>query len=83
MRAWAELAWRLLFGAAALVACNYRDVAWRVHGLMVNTGGVSRLLTPAILRATSGFLAARVRGGSAQPVEPGDHRTCCDAMQYH
>ncbi|MGW6353518.1 hypothetical protein [Streptomyces sp. NPDC055080] len=58
MSAWAELAWRLVFGAAALVvAFNYRDVAWRVHNFMANTVGVSRILTPAIVRATLGFLA--------------------------
>ena len=58
MSAWAELGWRLIFGAAALmVAFNYRDVAWRVHGFMANRAGVSRLLTPAIVRAAFGFLA--------------------------
>ncbi|MFF5279656.1 hypothetical protein ACWD9K_37600 [Streptomyces sp. 900116325] len=58
MSVWAELGWRLIFGAASLaVAFNYRDVAWRVHSFMANTVGVSRFLTPATVRATFGFLA--------------------------
>ncbi|MFD7233310.1 hypothetical protein [Streptomyces sp. NPDC059881] len=58
MSAWAELGWRLVFGAATLlVAFNYRDVAWRIHGLMANAVGINRLLTPAMVRFTCGVLA--------------------------
>ncbi|MGW0644714.1 hypothetical protein [Streptomyces badius] len=48
----------MIFGAATLmVAFNYRDVAWRIHGFMANTVGVNRLLTPAMVRFTCGVLA--------------------------
>lgn len=58
MSAWPEVGWRLVFGIAALVVTfNYRDVASRVHGFMAQTVGVSRLLTPATVRGTCGFLA--------------------------
>ncbi len=59
MSAWAELGRDLVFGAATLmVAFNYRDVAWRIHGFAANTVGGSRLLTPATVRVTCGVLAA-------------------------
>ncbi|MFC8868028.1 hypothetical protein ACFUAC_10290 [Streptomyces sp. NPDC057148] len=58
MSAWAELGWGLVFGGATLlVAFNYRDVAWRIHGFMANTMGINRLLTPAMVRVTCGVLA--------------------------
>lgn len=58
MAAWAELGWRLVFGAAMLVvAFDHRDVAWRIHGFMSNTVGVNRLLTPTTVRFVCGFLA--------------------------
>ncbi|MFD7382991.1 hypothetical protein [Streptomyces anulatus] len=48
----------MVFGAATLmVAFNYRDVAWRIHGFMANTVGVNRLLTPAMVRFACGVLA--------------------------
>ncbi|MFD0039282.1 MULTISPECIES: hypothetical protein [Streptomyces] len=54
---WAEVGWGVVFGAATLmVAFNYRDVAWRIHGFMANTVGVNRLLTPAMVRFTCGVL---------------------------
>jgi hypothetical protein len=38
MSGWAGLGWNLVFGAATLlVAFNYRDAAWRIHGFMANT----------------------------------------------
>lgn len=59
MNAWAELVWGLLLGAAMLmVAFNYRDVAWWIHGFMSNTVGVSRLLTPTAVRFVCGVLAS-------------------------
>lgn len=58
MSGWAGLGWGLALGAATLlVAFNYRDVAWRIHGFMVNTVGINRLLTPAMVRFTCGVLA--------------------------
>ncbi|MFH9264870.1 hypothetical protein ACH4KN_11500 [Streptomyces sp. NPDC017546] len=57
MNAWAEVGRGVVLGAAALmVAFNYRDVAWRIHGFMANTVGISRLLTPAVVRFTCGAL---------------------------
>ncbi|AQU66195.1 hypothetical protein BBN63_07950 [Streptomyces niveus] len=48
----------MVFGAATLmVAFNWRDVAWRIHGSMANTLGINRLLTPAMVRFTCGVLA--------------------------
>ncbi|MFF2641799.1 hypothetical protein ACFVUB_18360 [Streptomyces niveus] len=48
----------MAFGAATLmVAFNYRDVAWRIHGFMANTVGANGLLTPAMVRFTCGVLA--------------------------
>lgn len=59
MDAWAGLGWDLVVGAAMLmVAFNYRDVAWRIHGFMANTVGINRLLTPAMVRFVCGVLAA-------------------------
>lgn len=59
MTAWAELGWGLVFGAAMLVvAFNYRDVAWRIHGFISNAVGVNRLLTPTVVRFVCGVLAA-------------------------
>ncbi|MEU6934810.1 hypothetical protein AB0A05_37585 [Streptomyces sp. NPDC046374] len=40
-----------------VVAFNYRDVAWRIHGFMSNTVGVNRLLTPTTVRFVCGALA--------------------------
>ncbi|UYQ63073.1 hypothetical protein [Streptomyces peucetius] len=58
MSSWAGPGWDLVFAAAALaVACNYRDVAWRIHGFMANRVGVNRLLTPMMVRVTFGLLA--------------------------
>ncbi|WP_407110615.1 hypothetical protein ACE1N8_34595 (plasmid) [Streptomyces sp. DSM 116494] len=58
MTVWAELGWGLVFGAAMLVvAFNYRDVAWRIHGFMSNTVGANRLLTPTMVRFVCGVLA--------------------------
>lgn len=58
MSGWAGLGWGLAFGAATLlVAFNYRDVAWRIHGFMANRVGINRLLTPALVRFTCGVLA--------------------------
>ncbi|MEV8427055.1 hypothetical protein [Streptomyces niveus] len=58
MNAWSEVGWGVVFGAATLmVAFNYRDVAWRIHGFMANTVGINRLLTPAMVRFTCGVLA--------------------------
>lgn len=58
MTAWAEPGWGLVCGAAMLVvASNYRDIAWRIHGFMSNTVGVNRLLTPAVIRVVCGVLA--------------------------
>ncbi|MFD7647490.1 hypothetical protein ACFV5M_07525 [Streptomyces albidoflavus] len=59
MSGWAGLGWDLVFGAATLlVAFNYRDAAWRIHGFMANTVGINRLLTPTMVRVTCGVLAA-------------------------
>jgi hypothetical protein len=59
MRLWAELAWGSVFGVAALaVSFNFRDLAWRIHGFMANTVGVSWLMTPVTVRVTCGVLAA-------------------------
>ncbi|OPG11048.1 hypothetical protein B1R27_00720 [Streptomyces sp. GKU 895] len=58
MSAWAELVSGLVFGVAmVVVACNYRDVAWRIPGFMSNTIGANRLLTPTIVRFVCGALA--------------------------
>lgn len=58
MTTWAELGRGLVFGAAMLVvAFNYRDVAWRIHGFMSDTVGVNRLLTPTMVRFVCGALA--------------------------
>ncbi|MFF7166944.1 hypothetical protein ACFZBP_37125 [Streptomyces sp. NPDC008086] len=66
MTAWAELGWGLVFGAAMLVvAFNYRDDAWRIHGFMSNTVGVNRLLTPVMVRFVSGVLATASLGSVA------------------
>jgi hypothetical protein len=59
MSGWAGLGWGLVFVAASvLVAFNYRDVAWRIHGFMANMVGTNRLLTPAMVRFTCGVLAS-------------------------
>lgn len=58
MSAWPGLAWSLTVGAAGLlVAFNFRDVAWRIHGFMATTVGINRLLTPSMVRFTCGVLA--------------------------
>lgn len=58
MSAWVELVWGLVFGVAMLVvAFNYRDVAWRIHGFMSNMVGVNRLLTPTTVRFVCGVVA--------------------------
>ncbi|WP_159029541.1 hypothetical protein [Streptomyces qaidamensis] len=58
MGGWAGLGWNLAFSAATLlVALNYRDAAWRIHGCMANGPGSNRLLTPAMIRFTCGVLA--------------------------
>lgn len=58
MSGWVGLGWGLALGAATLlVAFNYRDIAWRIHGFMANTVGINRLLTPAMVRFTCGVLA--------------------------
>lgn len=58
MNAWAEVGRGVVFGAATLmVAFNYRDAAWRIHDFMANTAGISRLLTPTMVRFTCGVLA--------------------------
>ncbi|MBT2383759.1 hypothetical protein [Streptomyces sp. ISL-11] len=59
MGTWAEFARDLTLGVAAvMVACNYRDAAWRIHGFLGGTGHVKRLLTPTTVRVTCGVLAA-------------------------
>ncbi|MFJ3621761.1 hypothetical protein ACIPSH_26945 [Streptomyces iakyrus] len=58
MTAWADFGWGLVFGAAMLVvALNYRDVAWRIHGFMSSMVGANRLLTPTMVRFVCGVLA--------------------------
>lgn len=58
MSGWAGVGWNLAFWVAAvLVACNYRDAAWRIHSFITNTSGSNRLLTPVVIRFTCGALA--------------------------
>lgn len=65
MTTWTELGWGLVFGGAMLVvALNYRDVAWRIHGFMSSTVGVNRLLTPTMVRFVCGVLATAALGST-------------------
>ncbi|MEU6810619.1 hypothetical protein ABZ920_16870 [Streptomyces sp. NPDC046831] len=57
MSGWGRAVYDLDFGVVMmLVACNARNIAWRICGFMTKRVGVSAVFTPTVVRATGAVL---------------------------